>query len=71
MRTRHTTAVTKCCRSSCQCTTHSPQGDGWIYMSEAPPEVSHWVGWWCPPCWEELDGWLIENGAEKVAGRLQ
>jgi hypothetical protein len=61
----------KCRRSTCKRTTLDPKAAGWGYMEEAPPEVPHWVGWWCPSCLEGLRSLLAEEGVTVTSERLQ
>ena len=56
------TAATMCCRTACPHTTETPKAVGWSYMDSAPPDVPHWVGWWCPRCIAELRKMLPGQG---------
>lgn len=57
-------------RSSCRRATRKPEADRWAYMSQAPVEFPHWVGWWCPECFHGLDKLMGAQGVEPDAGRL-
>jgi hypothetical protein len=66
------TAVIKCRRTCCERKTRDPKAAGWGYISEAPPEVPHWIGWWwCPSCFTGLRDLMASIGVEPVVERLQ
>jgi hypothetical protein len=40
-------------------------------MHAAPAELPHWVGWWCPECFDGLRQLMKAHGVEPAIGRLQ
>jgi hypothetical protein len=61
----------KCRRSSCQRATRSLKAAGWAHMDAAPAEFPHWVGWWCPECFDGLRKLMQAQGVEPDVERLQ
>ena len=61
----------KCRRTVCKRKASDPKAAGWGYISEAPAEFPHWVGWWCPKCTEGLMATMAKcEGVEHTASRL-
>jgi hypothetical protein len=61
----------KCAHAVCERTTCNPRADGWSYLADAPPELPHWVGWWCPPCIRGLERLMAARGVEPTIEHLQ
>ena len=61
----------KCARAECRRTTRTPKAMGWGYMDNAPNELPHWVGWWCPQCLKGLHRLMAAQGIEPTIGRVQ
>ena len=61
----------KCARAGCNRTTRTPKAAGWGYMDNAPSELPHWVGWWCPKCLKGFQRLMAAQGIEPTIGRVQ
>ena len=70
-RVRASQPAVKCSRASCDRTSQDPKAAGWAYMHEAPPELPHWVGWWCKSCFKRLHRIMLAEGAEHISGKIQ
>jgi hypothetical protein len=61
----------KCARAGCSRTTRTPKAAGWGYMDNAPNQLPHWVGWWCPQCLKGFQRLMAAQGIEPTIGRVQ
>jgi hypothetical protein len=61
----------KCSRAGCKRKTTTPKTSEWAYMDQAPTDMPHWVGWWCPACSDSLLRLFNAHGVPVTSERVQ